>query len=304
MSGTAALESLFPAAPSLRPLFRQVERAARSEAPVLILGPGGSGRSTLARALHAASPRAAGALVEVDIAALPATLFESELFGFEAGAFTGAERASAGRVASAAGGTLVLDRIEEVPLGGQPKLLRLLAERRFAPLGGADRSADVRFVGIGAADLGERVRRGAFRADLFYRLEVLTFSLPPLERRKEDLPATLDYFLADLAVRTGRPGLALTERARGWMLDYSWPGNLRQVRNVLERALIERAGEAPLDPRPPADGRPRPEALAAVEKRQIEAALAYTRGRQGRAAEVLGISRKTLWEKRRKYGLP
>jgi two-component system response regulator AtoC len=304
VSSANSFDAFLPAAPSLRSLFQQAERAARSEAPILILGPAGSGRSSLARALHAASRRAVSALVEVDVAAIPATLFESEFFGFEAGAFTGAERSSPGRVARAAGGTLVLDHVEELPLASQPKLLRLLAERRYTPLGGEDRSADVRFLGIGVGDLEDRVREGGFRADLYYRLEVVTFTLPALARRKTDLPAIFAHFLDDLSRRRGRDHLRLADRALRWMLEYSWPGNLRQVRNVLERALIETPEGRPLDPTPPADREARPESLAVLEKRQIEVALAYTRGHQGRAAEVLGISRKTLWEKRRKYGIP
>jgi DNA-binding NtrC family response regulator len=303
VSAQAAFDAFLRAGPSLRPLFDQIERAARSEAPILILGTGGSGRSTLARAVHEASERRDGPLVEVDIAAIPSTLFESEFFGHRAGAFTGAE-ASAGRVARAEGGTLLLDRVEELPLASQPKLLRLLAERRYTPLGGGDRAADVRFVAVGADDLERRVQRGAFRSDLYFRLEVLTFQLPGLAERRKDLPAVLEHFLADLGARRGRHPLRLSDRALRWMLDYGWPGNLRQVRNVLERALVESPDAAVLDPPAPADPSGRPASLAEVEKRQIAAALAYTRGHQGRAAELLGISRKTLWEKRKKLGIP
>jgi DNA-binding NtrC family response regulator len=304
VSAADAFEAFVRAAPSLSSLFERIERAARSEAPILILGPTGSGRSSVARAAHQASRRSEGALVEVDIAAVPSSLFESEFFGFRAGAFTGAQRASPGRVARAEGGTLILDHVEELPLASQTKLLRLLSERLFTPLGGDERSADVRFVAIGSSDLGSRVEQGAFRADLLYRLEVLTFSLPALVERKSDLPAVFEHFLSDLAERSGRTHLRLADRALRWMLDYPWPGNLRQVRNLLERALIQTPRSTVLDPQPPRDliGRPRP--LAEVEKQQIEAALGYTRGHQGRAAELLGISRKTLWEKRKKYGIP
>jgi two-component system response regulator HydG len=287
--------------------LRGIERAAASDAPVLVAGEPGSGRSTLARALHAASPRAAGPLVEVDPAVVPSALFESELFGYRAGAFTGALQGIPGRAARAEGGTLVLDHVEELPLAAQPKLLRLIAERRYAPLGGEERVAEVRFVALGALDLPERVARGAFRADLFYRLEVLAFRLPPLRERRADLPLLLDELLADLGERFGRPGLELAPRARAWMLDHPWPGNLRQLRNVLERALVLAApdGPGPLDPEPPAavlESRPRP--LLDLEKEEIRRALAYTRGHQGRAAELLGISRKALWEKRKRYGIP
>jgi len=290
--------------PGLAAPLRGIERAAASDAPVLVAGEPGSGRSTLARALHAASPRAAGPLVEVDPAVVPSSLFESELFGYRAGAFTGAEQAMEGRAARAQGGTLVLDHVEELPLAAQPKLLRLIAERRYAPLGGEETGAEVRCVALGALDLPERVARGAFRADLFYRLEVLAFRLPSLRERRADLPLLLDELLADLGERFSRPGLELAPRARAWMLEHPWPGNLRQLRNVLERALVL-SPDVPLDPEPPAavvESRPR--ALLDLEKEEIRRALAYTRGHQGRAAELLGISRKALWEKRKRYGIP
>ncbi len=292
--------------PDLGERLRGAERAASTDAPVLILGEPGSGRSTVARALHGASRRAAGPLVEVDPGAVPSTLFESELFGYRAGAFTGAEKGSDGRVARAEGGTLLLDHVEELPLAAQPKLLRLVAERRYAPLGGAEVDADVRFVAIGSEDLPVRVARETFRPDLFYRLEVVAFRLPPLRERRRDLPAVIDHLLADLAERFDRPGLTLAPEARDWMLEHPWPGNLRQLRNVLERGLIlSGSGDGPIDPPVPegsTEGRPRP--LLEVEKELIRNALAYTRGHQGRAADLLGISRKALWEKRRRYGIP
>ncbi len=299
-----SLDNLFRFSPSLERHLPGAERAAATDSPILILGEAGSGRSTLARAFHRASRRRDRPLAELDPGAIPADLFESELFGHEKGAFTGAETAARGRVARAEGGTLVLDQVEELPLRAQPKLLRLLAERRYAPLGGRERRADVRFVAIAADDLAERARRGAFRQDLYYRLEVLAFRLPPLRRRRGDLEAISEHLLADLAQRLARPQPRLSTRARAWMADYRWPGNLRQLRNVLERALILSAAEE-IDPPPPADAEePRPRSLVEVERAEILRALAFTRGHQGRAAELLGISRKGLWEKRRRHGLP
>ncbi len=302
MSPQEALERLLEGSPALAAALRGARRAAASEAPILLLGESGSGRSTLARALHAASRRSSRPLVEVDVALGPTELFESELFGHRPGAFTGAVEERPGRVRAAEGGTLVLDHVEQMPLAAQAKLLRLLAEGSYAPLGGEEVAADVRFIAIAADDLPERVRRGLFREDLFYRLEVLTFVLPPLRRRLDDLAALEETLLADLAERFGRPRLELTPRARRWMARHRWPGNLRELRNLLERAVVMSDG-GDLDPAPPRQ-QERPRSLAETERRQIERALAYARGHQGRAAELLGISRKTLWQKRRRYGLP
>jgi len=304
---TSAAQGVFAdplrTSPSLELLLAGAERAARSDAPILILGEPGTGRSSLARGIHSVSGRASGPLVEVDISAIPSTLFESELFGHRPGAFTGAEEAVAGRVERATGGSLLLDHVEEIPISAQPKLLRLLAENRFSPLGGSEQVADVRFLGIGSEDLPDRVAAGTFRSDLFYRLEVVTLRLPPLRERRQDLDTLLEFFLADLRNRFGLEHLEISTSARSWMSEYLWPGNLRELRNVLERELISQDRD-PLDPKCPDRSGGKPESLHEVEKREILRALAYTRGHQGNAAELLGISRKTLWEKRRRYGLP
>lgn len=243
----------------------------------------------------------------MDPGLVPSSLLEGELFGHQAGAFTGAEQALAGRVARAEGGTLVLDHVEELPLEAQPKLLRLLAECRYAPLGGRETHANVRFIAIGESDLPDRVERGVFRGDLYFRLEVLTFRLPPLRQRLEDLEPICDALLGDLTSRFARPMVRLSKRASTWMSDYPWPGNLRQVRNVLERSLITTRGSV-IDPRPLHDAgdgvEPRPVSLLELERDHILKTLAYTRGHQGRAAEILGISRKALWEKRKRLGIP
>lgn len=287
--------------PSLRTVLRALERAAVTDVPVLLLGEPGSGRSRIAHAIHESSGRSTRPLIQVDPAALPAELLESELFGYRPGAFTGATDSQVGRVERAEGGTLLLDQLEEMPLASQPKLLRLLAERRFAPLGGRERTADVRFIGIGAADLPQRVEAGVFRRDLYHRIEVMSARIPPLRSRRGELNALIEKMLIDLCARMERPVPEVSERALRWMEDYDWPGNLRELRNVLERALILDTSGV-LDPLPPRGGEP-PLPLRDIEREAIRRALAWTRGHQGEAARLLGISRKTLWEKRRRYGL-
>jgi DNA-binding NtrC family response regulator len=286
------------------PALPGFERAAASEAPILILGEAGTGRSALARRIHASSPRRGGPCVEIDLAAVPSTLLESELFGHRAGAFTGAAADAPGRVAAASGGTLVLDRIEGMSLSAQAKLLRLLAERRYSPLGGAEVTADLRFVAIGDEDLEGRVEAGHFRRDLFHRLEVLVFRLPPLRERLEELPAIADELLADLNSRLDRPPARLDPRAAAALARHPWPGNLRELRNVLERSILL-GPDADLSLLvPAAAGAPPVRSLRAVEADAIRAALAHTRGRQAAAAALLGISRKSLWERRRRYQIP
>ncbi len=298
-----SLDSLLASSPDLGAALPGLLRAAASEAPVLILGEAGSGRSLLAQLIHRASPRAEGPLVEADLATIPTDLFESELFGHLTGAFTGAGSENPGRVGRARHGTLVLDHVEEIPVAAQPKLLRLVAEQRFSPLGGGERRADVRIISIGSLDLADRIARGAFRDDLFYRLEVLSFRMPALRERRAELPQLVESLLEDLCVRMGREVPKVSSGALDWMTEYHWPGNLRQLRGVLERELVVLVGDE-LDPEPPRGGERTPVSLEVVEKEHIFRVLRHTRGHQGRAAELLGFSRKSLWEKRRRYGLP
>jgi DNA-binding NtrC family response regulator len=299
------LDQLLAASPSLERALPGLARAAASDSALLILGESGSGRSMLARALHAASRRAAGPLVELDPGTIPGSLFLSDLFGYRAGAFTGATQAAPGRLARAEGGTLVLDQVESLPAAVQAPLLRVLDEKRYTPLGGRERTADIRFLALGPHDLAERVKIGSFRLDLFHRLDVVSFILPPLRHRLDDLAHLIEYQINDLALRLGRSPLPLSARARSWMAAHSWPGNLRELRNVLERSFILADPAArELDPARPDARSARPRTLIELEAEAIRQALAHTRGRQGAAAEVLGISRKALWEKRKRHGIP
>lgn len=288
--------------PDLAEALDGLDRAAATDAPVLLSGEPGSGRSTVARWLHEAGPRATGPRVEVDPAAVPVALFDSEIFGHTAGAFTGAV-AREGRIARARGGTLVLDHVEDLPRAVQPKLLRLLAEGRYAPLGGRERDAHVRFIALAGEGLRQRAENGLFRQDLYYRLAVLSFRIPPLRRRHRDLPILLTDLLTDLSERLGRDRPRLDDATRGWMTEHPWPGNLTQVRGLLERQLVLQDGPVLSIPPPRLDGG-RPGTLAEMEAEHIRRALAYSRGHQGRAAKILGISRKSLWERRKRLGIP
>ena len=294
-----------------------VARVAPSVVSVLLLGESGTGKELLARAIHAASPRSAGRFVAVNAAALSATLLESELFGHERGAFTGAERTRIGRFEEASGGTLLLDEVADLPAEVQVKLLRALQERAVERVG-SNRAipVDVRVIAATHSDLPAEVAAGRFREDLYYRLAVVTIELPPLRRRRADIPALIEHFAAKHAPQAGVEEKAFSREAVDLLVRYDFPGNVRELENIVQRCLVLARGDqvsseelpsavrAAVTGRPAADDQPPgslPARVAALEREAIEEALEAEQGNQSRAAERLGISERVLRYKRAKY---
>jgi DNA-binding NtrC family response regulator len=300
---------------AMRAIVEQVRRFAATESNVLISGETGTGKNAVARELHARGPRARRPFITIDCAALSATLIDSELFGHERGAFTDAIAARPGRFELAASGTVYLDAVTELPLEAQGKLLRIVEEKRVERLGGHTSIAvAARVVASADAGIEDAVRDGRFRGDLFHRIGVLPIRLPPLRERPEDILPLARYFLARAAAAADREPPALPREVGAALRDYAWPGNVRQLKHVVERALDASGGatialehlptdvlEAPaLGPDETGARRP---TLQEVERRYIAATLRQVRGNQTEAARLLGISRKALWEKRKRYGL-
>jgi Nif-specific regulatory protein len=293
-----------------------VDRVAQSRATVLLRGESGTGKEVVARAIHDDGPRAERPFVAVNCAALPETLLESELFGHERGAFTGAAAARPGRFELADGGTLFLDEVGELPLSAQVKLLRAIQERQFERIGGRRTvTVDVRLVAATNRDLEEAVRRGEFRLDLYHRLQVVEIVLPPLRQRRDDVPVLVDYLLADLEREHGRR-LAFSREAMAMLARYDWPGNVRQLRNVLERLTVSHGngpvstddldwlqearpiscGPAPSTVRAPVGEAETPDAAgpAESERERVLRALERAGHVQARAARLLGLSVRQL----------
>ena len=312
------LGKLIGTSPLTRDVFDLAEKVAGTDATVLIRGESGTGKSLLARALHEASPRAAHPFVTVNCGALPENLLESELFGHERGAFTGAVARKQGRFVTAQRGTVFLDEIGETSPALQVKLLHVLEERQFYPVG-SDRSVavDVRMIAATNSDLEEAIAEGEFREDLYYRLNVFPIVVPPLRARPEDVPLLLDHFLS----RFGRSARDISEDARALLLGHAFPGNVRELENLVERAAIL-AGPGPIERRHfPSLTRPAaaqaargpgglvPEipdeglSLEALEKELILKALAKAGGNKTQAAKLLGLTRRTLYSRLERHGL-
>ena len=297
----------------MEPLRRLIADVAPTPATVLISGESGTGKELAARAIHQSSQRALGPFVALNCAAIPETLLESELFGHEKGAFTGATQVRQGKFELAAGGTLFLDEIGELPLMLQAKFLRVLQERVFERVGGSrEQRADVRIVAATNRDLGAEVRERRFREDLFYRLNVFPLALPPLRERGDGLPLLVEYLLGKAAEQIGRAAPEIMPDALQVLIRYDWPGNIRELQNVLERAVILSRGAITLAHLPDLIPAVLPVALAAdregkglrdLERDAIMDALAQCCNNRRLAAEKLGIAKRTLQYRLKEYGL-
>jgi len=309
--------SLIGNSPEMRKIYQVVEQAAPTSASVLITGESGTGKELIAQTIHHLSPRASFPFVAINCAAIPETLLESEIFGHEKGAFTGAADRRQGCFELADRGTLFLDEIGEMTPATQVKLLRVLQERRFRRLGGRnEQTVDVRVIAATNIDPLEAVQKGKLREDLFYRLNVFALRLPPLRERKEDLPLLVQAFVNEFNARNQKAIAGLDQEAMRRLEQYAWPGNVRELRNVIERATILAAGPF-IEPKhlPPSFSNERPVsqqpqvALAPgttveeAERRLIMMTLEHTRDNKTRAAEILGISLKTLHNKLNKLRL-
>ena len=310
--------------PAAQLLMEEIKRVAPYKTGVLISGESGTGKELVARTIHELSPRHKHPWVAINCSAIPRDLMESELFGYVKGAFTGAAQNRSGRLEQAQGGTLFLDEIGDLDLSLQAKLLRVLQEREFSPVGSDQvRSVDVRFIAASNRDLKELVQQGKFREDLFYRLDVYSIAVPPLRDRRDDIPLLASTFLRELVVETDKKVTGFTPAAIEAMVRYGWPGNVRELRNTVERSLLSAKGElidvtdlpnaiAAAATRTVADSGITLDAigekdldhwLEEVERRAILDALAQCKGVQAHAAKRLGITERSLWHRIKKLGI-
>jgi DNA-binding NtrC family response regulator len=291
-------------------------RVSGSDSTVLIRGESGTGKDLIARAIHHHSPRCGGPFVTINCAALPETLLESELFGHKKGSFTGAIKDKEGLFSVAGGGTFFLDEVGNTSLAIQVKLLRVLEDKKITPVGDTKPvDVDVRLIAATNADLEEDVKAGRFRADLFYRLNVIPIQLPALRERREDIPLLVDYFIARFCARANGPVRKIAERAMTALTEYPWPGNVRELENTIERAiLLNRSDELDLPDFPEKLTRPEPVALVkeatpatptleSIEKAYIQYVMEQTEGKKAEAARILGIDTSTLYRKIERYKL-
>jgi DNA-binding NtrC family response regulator len=310
-----ALTRIVAGAPAMKELLRVATRLADVGSPVLVEGESGTGKDMVAHFIHYRGARRDGPFLKIHCPSIPEELLESELFGHEKGAFTDARQAKAGKIELAQGGTLYFDQVQELDLGLQAKLLRVVEEKRFERLGGTRTiEVDVRFVSSAGADLRQLVETGRFRDDLYHRLSVVPLLLPPLRERREDVLPLAEAFLARERERQATSARGFARDAVDSLRGYHWPGNVRELRSVVERAAVVASGAevgvgalpSQILEQPSAlwQGRDRRPSLKDVEQAYIRHVLEQVQGNQTRAAAILGISRKALWEKRRRYGMP
>ncbi len=313
----AEFENIIGVSPAMKAVFDRISSVADTDVPVLIQGESGTGKELVANAIHRLSRRSGKPFVKINCAAIPETLFESELFGHEKGAFTGAVDARKGKFEFASGGTIFFDEIGDIPLSLQPKLLRVLEENTVTRLGGnSPVRVDVRGIYATSKNLKEYAAEKKFREDLFYRINVVPVMLPPLRDRIEDLPYLIDHFLAHYKEKFGKKNVVLTQPAYDALLSYRYPGNVRELKHAIERAIV-------LVKDGPADIRHLPDeivgtsertpciaedlsleaSLRCFERMKILKALKESDGRKIEAANTLGISRKVLWKKLKDYGI-
>lgn len=295
--------------PRMRRVLDMISTVAGTEASVVIRGESGTGKELIARAIHSQSERRFFPIVALNCGSIPETLLESELFGHEKGAFTGAQYRRKGKIELAHGGTLFLDEIGDIPPKMQVDLLRVLETRRFHRLGGNQEiSSDFRLVCATNRDLEALIEEGTFREDLYYRINVFVIDLPPLRERREDIPALTHHFIEKYSRAMGKPVKELGPEVERLLVSYAWPGNVRELENAVERAMVvgKEAGIQASDlPVPLARTTPEPQGatLAAIERRHIERVLGEEDGNITRAAAALGIDRGTLYNKLRRYGI-
>ncbi|MBI2871487.1 MAG: sigma 54-interacting transcriptional regulator [Candidatus Omnitrophica bacterium] len=316
------VENIIGSSRAMQDVFRVVHQCARSKATVLLLGESGTGKELIARALHYMSPRSDGPFVRISAASIPETLLESELFGYEKGAFTGALARKPGRFELAHGGTLFLDEVGDLTLAAQVKMLRVLQEREFERVGGTETiKVDVRIIAATNRPLDQEVREKRFREDLYYRLNVITIYLPPLRERREDIPELVDYFISRSGKEHGKAVERPAQDAMDVLITYPWPGNVRELENCMERAVVMAEGHVVRRRDLPSNIRHKvvphyaeerfhegnagrlslTDSVKALEARLIQEALNTSRGNQSRAAKMLGITERILGYKAKKY---
>ncbi|RLG20560.1 sigma-54-dependent Fis family transcriptional regulator [Candidatus Micrarchaeota archaeon] len=303
---------LISKSPKMQKIFEFARTVAKSNSNILILGESGTGKELLARAIHNESLRAAGPFVAVSCVALPETLLESELFGHEKGAFTDAVTQKKGKFELAHGGTLFLDEIGDISPKLQLNLLRVLQEKEFTRVGGTKPiRVDVRIIAATNRDLKKAVEEGKFRDDLYYRLNVISIQIPPLRERKEDIPLLVHHFIEKFNIELGKRVEKISEEALKTLMKYDWPGNIRELENVIERAMVITKGtlikpeDIQISAEPSKEVRVEGEdkSLRAVERAHIQRVLEENDWNIQRSAQILGIDRVTLYKKIKKYGL-